>query len=203
MSAEYEVDVADLDLKATLTEALAARFPAPDGFGFDGSQANEFLIDQVVRGRDALATLTDLGALRRITHRRVGEVVDGEQELEAVAVLTSPPIHAPGGRPMTAPDSTAWSPAGAELAVWKYPIDIEAESETKSIPLAGGVVHVGLDPQGDACFWAVVCTHSQAPLFELRLRLVGTGQPVATGSAHLGSFIRGAEVWHLFAETDR
>lgn len=81
--------------------------------------------------------------------------------------------------------------------IYKYPFYIEDEPSI-TLPTGYQILHVGLDPQGTPCIWALVNTErSELPV---RFFLVGTGHPVPSlSTVHIGSFLQGRFVWHLFS----
>lgn len=80
--------------------------------------------------------------------------------------------------------------------IYKYPI-WTADGQTVMLPKEFQVIHVGLDPQGTACLWAIVEPTQETKPEELYL--VGTGNPLPPqATRHLGSFVQGSFVWHAF-----
>lgn len=79
--------------------------------------------------------------------------------------------------------------------IYKYPFEIKDKIEIE-MPACSMVVHVGLDPQGQPCVWANVEPEAQTikQIFYVR----GTGHDLGDASGHLGSFVQGDFVWHLF-----
>ena len=61
------------------------------------------------------------------------------------------------------------------------------------------VLHAGLDPQGVPCVWAKVYP-CKGIHDKLTLTIVGTGQPLGNAATtnHVGSFVQGPYVWHVF-----
>lgn len=80
--------------------------------------------------------------------------------------------------------------------VYKYPIQI-TDSQKITLPCGHQFLYVGRDPNGVACIWARVDTdRSQAPV---EIYVVGTGNPMPPlAGRHIGTFVEGAFVWHLF-----
>lgn len=80
--------------------------------------------------------------------------------------------------------------------IYKYPIKITDEQEIP-MPADAEVLHVGLDPQGTPCLWAMVETDK--PVEPVSVLVFGTGGPVAFESLrHVGSFVQISCVWHVF-----
>jgi hypothetical protein len=81
------------------------------------------------------------------------------------------------------------------MKVLKYPIEITDRQEI-NMPNRAKLIHVGYDPLGVLCVWAVVDERNKRK--PVVVSVVGTGRPmtVETG-AHLGSIIDGELVWHI------
>jgi len=80
--------------------------------------------------------------------------------------------------------------------IYKYPIQITDEQEIQ-MPCDANVIHAGLDPQGTPCLWVEVDT--AAPTEPVSVLVVGTGNPMPyVAHTHLGSFVQGPFVWHVF-----
>jgi hypothetical protein len=80
--------------------------------------------------------------------------------------------------------------------IYKYPIKITDEQEIQ-MPAHANVLHVGLDPQGTPCLWAMVDTAK--PMEPVSVLVVGTGNPMPFEPLrHVGSFVQGPFVWHVF-----
>lgn len=73
--------------------------------------------------------------------------------------------------------------------VWKYTINFAFTA------LTGPVVHVGLDPSGTPCVWI---EGDPEKLMDRLFEVVGTGQRVPVDGTHVGSWVDGAFVWHLY-----
>lgn len=83
--------------------------------------------------------------------------------------------------------------------IYKYHIEI-TDRQTILLPEHSQVIHAGLDPQGKPCLWAIVNTHL-GTLCPLTVFVVGTGNPMPAAVSsirHIGSFIDGPFVWHIF-----
>lgn len=80
--------------------------------------------------------------------------------------------------------------------VWKY--EIRGGLKTP-VPLPDGakVVHAGLDPTGAPCVWAEVDTEAKTK--KTTFFLIGTGHEIPDKTTHLGSFIDGPFVWHVYS----
>lgn len=83
--------------------------------------------------------------------------------------------------------------------VYKYPLVVETEN---LIAVPGGnplqVVHVGPDPSGQLCLWAVADTEKQP--VRRKVLVLGTGHEIPAGSGHIGSVLSSPFVWHVFLE---
>lgn len=87
--------------------------------------------------------------------------------------------------------------------VWKFKLPVGlGRSGQFSIPEPGTIVHVGLDPSGVACLWAIVRPSAPPPEWKLRTFLiVPTGAPgFVDGLDYVGTFFEGPFVWHLFEQ---
>jgi hypothetical protein len=80
--------------------------------------------------------------------------------------------------------------------IYKYPIEITDE-QTLSIPAAFDPLHVGLDPNGAPCLWCAV--DSNRIKRDVKVAVVGTGNHLPQDvKRHVGSFVQGPFVWHVF-----
>lgn len=80
--------------------------------------------------------------------------------------------------------------------IYKYPIEITDEQEIQ-IPFGATVIHAGLDPQGTPCVWAMVETRNSPE--PVSIFVVGTGNSLPfVPESHVGSFVQGQFVWHVF-----
>lgn len=78
--------------------------------------------------------------------------------------------------------------------IHKFNLAITDEQDI-SIPGYVRVIHVGLDPGGSPCVWAVVNNLMETSV--VRIFIVGTGNPIPDSAhRHLGSFLQGSFVWH-------
>ena len=81
------------------------------------------------------------------------------------------------------------------MTIWKYLLELTDE-QTVNMPRSAEVLHVGIDPNGSLCVWALVDPNTMP---EDRVFFVhGTGFPVPSGRRHLGSVTLGPFVWHVF-----
>ena len=78
--------------------------------------------------------------------------------------------------------------------IHKYPLAIIDEQIITS--QLSKWLHVGLDSQGTPCIWAEVDTRNEK--VRCLIRIVGTGNPIPNGSEHIGSFVQGPFVWHVY-----
>lgn len=81
------------------------------------------------------------------------------------------------------------------MTIWKFEFKITDEQEIK-LPLNSTVTLVGNDPSGRPCIWAIV--DPIEPLRRQKLYVVETGHPLPSATSHLGSFVDGSFVWHVF-----
>lgn len=81
--------------------------------------------------------------------------------------------------------------------IWKFPLVI-TDRQTVPIPENGVPIHVGLDPHGNPCIWCEIPSiNIDRGLLEVFI--VGTGNEMPDRAEnHLGSFIQGPFVWHVY-----
>lgn len=80
--------------------------------------------------------------------------------------------------------------------IYKYQLEI-ADEQSVMIPNGYQIALVGLDPNGVPCIWAIVDPERSAA--EETIRIVGTGHPIPPNvRRHIGSFVQGPFVWHVF-----
>lgn len=83
----------------------------------------------------------------------------------------------------------------ADKRIWKYSLSAVGAIKTPGTPV---FVHVGIDPNGEACVWAEV--HPGELTTEWFLTVFGTGQLITPGSGrYVGTFVDGSLVWHVYA----
>jgi len=82
--------------------------------------------------------------------------------------------------------------------IYKYTFDINDDIEIE-MPAGAEIVHVGVDPQGQAAIWAKVNTKD--PAVAQRFNIRGTGHDIDGAGNHVASFNQGAFVWHVFRNT--
>lgn len=83
--------------------------------------------------------------------------------------------------------------------IYKYPLEITDEQVIKISLfkyICESIVRVDLDPLGQPCIWCEVETTSK-PL-PVIIFIVGTGNPIPDEAKHIGSFIQGPFVWHVY-----
>lgn len=80
--------------------------------------------------------------------------------------------------------------------IWKYPLNPETEL---SMPGFARIVHIGGDPQGQLCAWAIVEPDSK-DVTKKTLLVCGTGHsiPSEVDAVHIGTCVVGIFVWHIF-----
>jgi hypothetical protein len=79
--------------------------------------------------------------------------------------------------------------------VYKYPIGITRYQVVNTFKDAVPV-HVGFDPQGQPCIWMEVDTAN--PPENFAVNVIGTGHEVPKNTNHIGSFVQGPFVWHVY-----
>ena len=80
--------------------------------------------------------------------------------------------------------------------IYKYPIPHLDEQEIQ-MPLGSEIIRVGLDPREVPCLWAIV--DIDKPKAPVRVLTVGTGDVMPSMPyRHIGSFVDGSFVWHIF-----
>ena len=89
----------------------------------------------------------------------------------------------------------------AVRTVWKFPI-VPAR-QAVAMPAGAEIIHVGDDPDGTLCLWALVDDDGR-PVVDRDIVAAGTGGWVPNDRllTHLGSCVQGLLVWHIFEETD-
>jgi len=83
--------------------------------------------------------------------------------------------------------------------VWKFELAIEDEGTVVKLGAPKPVL-VGLDPFGVQCVWIEHDTDSPVEIH--RYHVHGTGHPIGDGETHVGSFVSGQFVWHVYTERD-
>lgn len=81
--------------------------------------------------------------------------------------------------------------------VYKYRIRV-TDVQTLKMPMGWKPLHVGIDPIGDFCLWALVDT--EALELEQDIYVHGTGHPVGENEEYIGSDVQGRFVWHVFRQ---
>lgn len=83
--------------------------------------------------------------------------------------------------------------------IYKYPLD-----SVLSVPGGYRVLHVGEDPQGQACVWLEIDTvgaEQPRPSVSVAFFRFGTGGIVDQAkSQHVGSYVEGSYVWHVYEQ---
>lgn len=84
-------------------------------------------------------------------------------------------------------------------AIYKYPFAMDGEHVIE-IPVGSSILHVGTDPTGVECLWALV-DRDDKPVTH-KLHILGTGHeyPKGVNLEHLRTVIEGSFVWHVFIE---
>lgn len=97
--------------------------------------------------------------------------------------------------------------------IYKFPLSIARENfEIASLPEYAPIIHVGLDTGAQPCLWAEVFTEwveaiekyetEKSARKRRTFSICGTGRPCPVGE-HVGSFVQGLFVWHLYETTKR
>lgn len=85
------------------------------------------------------------------------------------------------------------------MTIHKYPIDI-VDEQTIEIRTSEGstyrIIHVGLDPSGQPCVWVELTPGGW--IRKTVIHVVGTGGRVTRSGNHIGSFVHGPFVWHVY-----
>lgn len=83
--------------------------------------------------------------------------------------------------------------------VYKYRLNITDEQRIEVQKEAGSpcsIVHVGLDPAGVPCIWMELTPGGYIERHVIHI--VGTGNPISGSLSHIGSFVQGPFVWHVY-----
>jgi hypothetical protein len=79
--------------------------------------------------------------------------------------------------------------------IWKFPIEIIKHQKIK-MPVGAKIIHAGLDPKTVPCIWAVV--RPDNPTNYRDIFIYGTGNATGKVDNHIGTFVQGRFVWHVF-----
>lgn len=86
--------------------------------------------------------------------------------------------------------------------MWKYLLKLQDTQRIK-LPKYAEIRSVGLDPQQELCFWALVNPDVPAEQ-EVMIYIYGTGHTIpadlVSSLTFLGSVLQGNCVWHIFAK---
>ena len=82
------------------------------------------------------------------------------------------------------------------MQIWKYQLEPAATTQLR-VPAPAKPIHVGIDANGYACVWFEVI--EDQPTQAITLRRIGTGWKFS-GGEHLGSYVEGPFVWHIYRE---
>lgn len=87
----------------------------------------------------------------------------------------------------------------SERRIWKFPLELASHQVvTVRDALFEAPLHVGLDPGGQICLWALVDLKTQA-VSAFTARVVGTGWPTPEkASDYVGTVHDRGLVWHVF-----
>jgi len=95
------------------------------------------------------------------------------------------------------------------ITIHKYPlrmsgiVDFKEADEVLAIPGLIRLLHVGEDPGGAVCVWAIVDTvREDVTSYKIKVRGTGHDCGDVAFSQHLGSLLRGPYVWHIFASEE-
>lgn len=87
--------------------------------------------------------------------------------------------------------------ADGEAVVYKYPLSFD-DTGSAQVSIPGSIKHVGRDPRGDWCVWAVVWPGKFDPAVR-RVIMRGTGDPLPVGTwGYLATAHEGPFVFHFF-----
>jgi hypothetical protein len=81
--------------------------------------------------------------------------------------------------------------------IFKYRIQVTGTQIIK-MPIEWRPLHVGIDPKGDFCLWALVDTDNLE--IDQEIYVHGTGHNVGTDEEYIGSDVQGHFVWHVFRQ---
>lgn len=76
--------------------------------------------------------------------------------------------------------------------IWKYVVSLSSET---TVPLAGTIVHVGIQSSWPM-LWVEVDPSAEA--VPRTFDVFGTGEPIPDGWQHRGTVQDGAFVWHVY-----
>lgn len=79
--------------------------------------------------------------------------------------------------------------------VWKFPLDLEAGSQSLRLPQETRIVHVAMQA-GAPTLWALIDTG--APTVQRDFVIRATGEPVAIDETYVGTVFTEIFVWHVF-----
>lgn len=85
--------------------------------------------------------------------------------------------------------------------IFKYPLQI-TDVQSIAIPRAAKFLHVGDNPEGMLCLWALV--DDSNPLVNTEICIVGTGNyfpDAAQWPNYIGTAVMRPLVWHVFSRT--
>lgn len=83
--------------------------------------------------------------------------------------------------------------------IYKYTLDITDKQFIEVHKEAGTecqILYVGLDPNGVPCLWMELTKGTYVEKHEILI--LGTGMRVPGTAHHLGSFVQGQFVWHVY-----
>ncbi len=83
--------------------------------------------------------------------------------------------------------------------IYKFPLAIEEKQKIEFLKEAGTtckIIHVGLDPQDQPCVWIELYVGTYPCSYEFKI--IGTGGRVSGCDNHVGSFVQGRYVWHVY-----
>lgn len=83
--------------------------------------------------------------------------------------------------------------------IYKFPLKIEEKQKIEFLKEAGSIpkiIHVGLDQNENPCVWIELSPGTYPDSFEVQI--IGTGERVPGTLCHIGSFVEGSFVWHLY-----
>ena len=81
--------------------------------------------------------------------------------------------------------------------IWEFPLAQTDHRLRIPMPFGATLLHVGYDPLGALCVWALV--DPAEPQSPRRLHVIGTGQPCDyAAEQYVGTVLDGSFMWHVF-----
>ena len=80
--------------------------------------------------------------------------------------------------------------------VWKYSLPVPGEEARLGLRVGAELVHMGPDPSGSIAVWYEL--NPIAPIKWWCFEIIGTGHQIPQDSQHIGSYVAGPFVWHVY-----